>query len=95
MHIITRKRLLDFGKSYPKTKSALDKWYRIVKNTDFNSFSELRKVFPSADQVGRYTVFNIGGNKVRLIAAIHYNRKIIYIRNVLTHKEYDKNYWKE
>lgn len=95
MHIITRKRLLDFGKSYPKTKSALDRWYRIVKNSDFDSFAELRKVFTSANQVGRYTVFNIGGNKVRLIAAIHYNRKIIYIRNVLTHKEYDKKYWKE
>jgi mRNA interferase HigB len=38
---------------------------------------------------------NIGGNKVRIITAIHYNRKIIYIRHVLTHKEYDKEFWKE
>ena len=95
MHIITRKRLLDFGKLHPETESALDRWYRISKHTDFNSFIELRKVFPSADQVDKHTVFNIGGNKVRIITAIHYNRKIIYIRHVLSHKEYDKEFWKE
>jgi len=55
----------------------------------------LRKTFGSADQVGNLTVFNIGGNKVRLIAAIHYNRRIIYIRAVLTHREYDEGKWKE
>jgi mRNA interferase HigB len=52
-------------------------------------------MFPSADQVGKLTVFNIGGNKVRLMAAIHYNRKKIYIRAVLTHSEYDQGKWKE
>jgi mRNA interferase HigB len=52
-------------------------------------------MFSSADQVGKFTVFNIGGNKVRLIAAIHYNRKKVYIRAVLTHEEYDENKWKE
>ncbi len=62
---------------------------------EWREITDLRKVFPSADQVGKFTVFNIGGNKVRLITAIHYNRKLIFIRNVLTHKEYDKNYWKE
>jgi mRNA interferase HigB len=55
----------------------------------------LRETFPSADQVGKLTVFNIGGNKVRLIAAIHYNRKKIYVRAVLTHSEYDEQRWKE
>jgi mRNA interferase HigB len=56
---------------------------------------ELREIFPSADRVGKLTVFNIGGNKVRLIAAIHYNRQKIYIRAVLAHSEYDKGNWKE
>lgn len=50
--------------------------------------------FPHADKVGKFTVFNVGGNKVRLIAAIHYNRGKIYIRHVLTHREYDKGAWK-
>ena len=58
------------------------------------SFAALRTTFPSADQIDRFTVFNIGGNKFRLIAAIHYNRKKVYVRNVLTHAEYDRNSWR-
>ena len=95
MHIITRKRLNEFAEKHPDAKSALQHWYKQVKSKDFKSFVELRKTFPSADQVGKLTVFNLGGNKARLIVAIHYNRRIIYIRAVLTHKEYDEGTWKE
>jgi mRNA interferase HigB len=56
---------------------------------------ELRRIFPHADQVDRLTVFNIGGNKARLIAAVHYNRRKVYIRAVLAHAEYDAGKWKE
>ena len=85
MHVITRKRLNEFAKLYPDTRNALVQWYKLIKQTEFSSFVELRELFPSADQVGKLTVFNIGGNKIRLIAAIHYNRKKVYIRAVLTH----------
>lgn len=95
MHIITRKKILEFTQKYSECSSALDGWYRTVKSAEFRNFAELRNVFPSADQVGGLTVFNISGNKVRLIAAIHYNRQKLFIREVLTHKEYDKNKWKE
>ena len=95
MHVITRKRLNEFSERYPETKTALAKWYQLIKQNEFNSLAELRSVFPSADKVGKLTVFNLGGNKVRLIAAIHYNRKKVYIRAVLTHKEYDLGKWKE
>ncbi|MBW4629578.1 MAG: type II toxin-antitoxin system HigB family toxin [Brasilonema octagenarum HA4186-MV1] len=95
MHVITRKRLNEFAKLYPDTKNALAQWYQLVKQNQFASFVELREMFPSADQVGKLTVFNIGGNKVRLIAAIHYNRQKVYIRAVLTHSEYDEGKWKE
>ena len=95
MHIITRKRLNEFAEKHPDTKAALQRWYRLMKSGRFSSFAELRKTFPSADQVGKLTVFNIGGDKARLIAAIHYNRQKVYIRAVLTHDEYDKGKWKE
>ncbi|MGB5684914.1 MAG: type II toxin-antitoxin system HigB family toxin [Candidatus Electrothrix sp.] len=95
MRIITRKRLLDFAQKYPDCSSALDSWYRIINHSTIENFAELRAVFPSADKVEGLTVFNIGGNKVRLIAAIHYNTQRVYIRHVLTHSEYDKNKWKE
>ena len=94
MHIITRKRLLEFSDKHPNSLTPLDTWYRIVKNTDITNFSELREIFPSADKVDNLTVFNISGNKIRLIAAVHYNTQCLYIRHVLTHKEYDKEKWK-
>ena len=66
-----------------------------MKRRNFTSFADLRTIFPAADQVGKLTVFNIGGNKVRLIAALHYNRQRVYIRAVLTHQEYNEGKWKE
>ncbi len=95
MHIITRKRLLDFAGAHPDCSTALESWYRVVKCTDFDSFIGLRQVFPSADIVDNLTVFNIGGNKVRLIAAIHYKARRVYIRHVLTHREYDRGLWRK
>jgi len=95
MHIITRKRLNEFAEKHLETKSALAHWYQLMKQGSFNSLAELKTVFKSADQVGKLTVFNIGGHKVRLVAAIHYNRQKVYIRAVLTHSEYDENKWKE
>jgi mRNA interferase HigB len=94
MHVITRKRLSSFSEKHPDCASALDSWYRIIKHTRFTSFAELRRAFPHADQVGNLTVFNIGGHKVRLIAAVHYHAQRVYIRDVLTHKEYDRGKWK-
>ena len=95
VHVITRKRLNEFAEKHPDAKSALVRWYALMRTTRFSSFVHLRELFPQADQVGRFTVFNIGGNKVRLIAAVHYNRNKIYIRHVLTHQEYDTGKWKE
>lgn len=95
MHIITRKRLNEFAERHPEANAGLEHWYRLMKRHQFASFAELRAVFPAAGQVGKLTVFNIGGNKARLIAAIHYNRRRIYIRAILTHREYDEDKWKE
>lgn len=94
MHIITRRRLLEFGTNHPDAEEFLDRWYRIVKRTNLESFSDLRKTFPSADQVGKLTVFNIGGNKYRLIAFTVYEKKRIYIRKILPYKEYEQGKWK-
>ena len=95
MHIITRKRLNEFAEKHPTAASGLAHWYRVLKKNNPVNFAELRSVFPHADQVGGLTVFNIGGNKARLVAAIHYNRRKVYIRTVLTHTEYDTDKWKE
>jgi mRNA interferase HigB len=95
MHVITRKRLNEFASVHPDARTALGHWYGIMKTRNLTSLNDLKTVFPAADKIGKLTVFNIAGNKYRLVAAIHYNRKRIYIRAVLTHEEYDKASWKE
>jgi mRNA interferase HigB len=95
VHVISRKRLNEFAEKHTDAKASLAYWFGLMKRGTFSNFVELRDTFPSADQVGRLTVFNIGGNKVRLIAAIHYNRRKVYIRSVLTHAEYDEQSWRE
>ena len=95
MHIITRKRLNEFAEQHPMARAGLVHWYRALSRNNPASFAEMRRLLPQADQVGGLTVFNIGGNKARLIAAIHYNRRKVYVRAVLTHDEYDTGNWKE
>lgn len=95
MHVISRKALHLFWEQHADGKLALIRWFKIVQHTDFQDFSELRMAFPSADKVGKWIVFNIGGNKYRLITAIHFNRRKVYISRILTHTEYDKGGWKQ
>ncbi len=94
MHVISRKALVKFWEQYPDSKEPLLRWYKIMTHSEYDSFHSLRMTFPSADQVSDWVVFNIGGNKYRLIASIHFNRGKVYIRHVLTHREYDRGEWK-
>ena len=95
MHIISRKALREFWATHPNAAPSLTRWYKIVQESEFSNFVELRQTFPSADLVGNLVVFNISGNNYRLITSIHFNRKKVYIRHVLTHAEYDRGDWKE
>ncbi|MCL2297311.1 MAG: type II toxin-antitoxin system HigB family toxin [Proteobacteria bacterium] len=94
MHVIAKPVLVAFWAKHPDAEHPLAAWYRIMKTTAFVDFNSLRATFASADNVDGFTVFNIGGNKYRLIASIHYNQHKVYIRNVLTHDEYDRGEWK-
>ena len=94
MHVISRKALRMFWERHPDSEQPLRRWHTLVATTDFGSVAELRETFPAADIVDDLTVFNIGGNKYRLITSIHYNRRKVYIRHVLTHAEYDRGDWK-
>lgn len=94
MHVISQKALRLFWERYPDSQTALARWYKVMQTNEFSNFAELRRVFPSADKVGDLIVFNIGGNKYRLIASVHFNRGKIYVRHVLTHQEYDSGRWR-
>ena len=93
MHVISRKALRMFWTQHPDSKEPLSRWFKIMNQTQFHSFSALRHTFPSADKVGKFVVFNIAGNKYRLIVSIHFNRSKVYIRHVLTHQAYDRGGW--
>lgn len=95
MRVISDKRLREFWASHLDAEKPLRSWYQAVKRADWKNFADVRTIYPSADQVGKFTVFNIGGNKYRLITTIHYNTARVYIRNVLAHKEYDLGKWKD
>lgn len=94
MHVISRKALVEFWERHPDSREPLLRWYKILTSSEFENFEKLRTTFPSADIVKELIVFNIGGNKYRLIASIHFNRQKVYIRRVLTHQEYDRGDWK-
>jgi mRNA interferase HigB len=94
MHIISFSRLREFYESHPTAKPSLLGWNKIAKNADWQTFDQLRQTFASADQVGKFIVFNIGGNNFRLVVFIDFSKQKIFIRHVLTHAEYDKNKWK-
>jgi mRNA interferase HigB len=95
MHTLSKPKLVEFWSNYADAEIPLTTWWTIMQREDFCHFNDLRATFPSADYVDGLTVFNIGGNKYRLIASIHYNRKKVYIRAVLTHQEYDRGAWKQ
>jgi mRNA interferase HigB len=94
MHIIAKPALIEFWTEHPDAQSPLRAWHRTMESEVFADFNDLRATFASADYVEGLTVFNIGGNKYRLIASIHYNRSKVFIRAVLTHAEYDRGDWK-
>jgi len=94
MRVISRKILRQFAQRHPDSQTALDYWFHLLKTNRFENFNALRRIFPSADRVGDLIVYNIGGNKYRLIASIHFNRQKVFIRHVLTHEEYNRGKWK-
>ena len=94
MNTISLKRIREFVRLHPDSKSSLTAWYKMAKQARWKNLVEVRKAYPHADSVGNYTVFNIRGNHYRVIAEINYQYEQILIREILTHDEYDKNKWK-
>jgi mRNA interferase HigB len=95
MRVISERRLREFWQKYRDAESALRAWHKVASNTNWDTFADLRQSYPSADMVGRCVIFNICGNKYRLITTIRFDLGRVYIRGVLTHREYDLERWKE
>ncbi|MEL7037023.1 MAG: type II toxin-antitoxin system HigB family toxin [Cyanobacteria bacterium J06592_8] len=94
MRVISRKALRKFWEKHADAQSPLLLWYQRITASQFASLNELQQIFPSADIVENFTVFNIAGNRYRLITYIDYEYRMVFIRSVLTHAEYSKEKWK-
>ena len=89
MRLISNKALREFGLRHHAAAGPLQAWRKLIERNAFGGFAELKRVFNSVDKVGNYFVFDVAGNRYRLIAAIHFNTRTVYVRAVLTHAEYD------
>ena len=91
MVVISKTMIHDFIAVHPKAEGPLIRWYLMVKSADWSGFNALKKDFGSADAVGNdLYVFDVGGNKFRVIARIHFNVRTVYIRFIGTHAQYDR-----
>ena len=100
MRIIKRSTLTEFGERYADAVEPLARWHRIARRAHWMSLTDVRIDFSHADVVrvasGKpVTVFNVAGNKYRLVTAIHYNRQVIYTLRFMKHADYSKDRWKE
>lgn len=89
MHLISNKALRDFSARHPESHNPLQAWRRIIERSSPRSFADLKQLWNSTDKAGSFYVFNIGGNKYRVITAVHFDRQMLYVRHVFTHREYD------
>ncbi|OGB26213.1 MAG: hypothetical protein A3I66_00745 [Burkholderiales bacterium RIFCSPLOWO2_02_FULL_57_36] len=94
MKLISNKALREFAALHPDADTPLQDFRRLVESGTYASFAQLKATFASVDKVGDRYVFNIGGNKYRLIAAIAFQPGLVWVKAVLTHREYDKGDWK-
>ncbi|MGJ7514179.1 type II toxin-antitoxin system HigB family toxin [Pseudomonas baetica] len=95
MRVFSEKRIWDAKERWPQAAGALDQWYRTAKRVKPRDFAEMKSSFPATDKVYEFHVFDICGNKLRLIAYVRYPHQKIYIKHVLDHREYDRGKWKE
>lgn len=93
--MISNRALREFARIFPDAGPPLQAWRKIVEASRFSGFADLKAGFRSVDKVDDFYVFNIGGNKYRLVVAIHFDRQLVFVRAVMTHSKYDKGRWKE
>jgi mRNA interferase HigB len=93
MRIVSRKAIRDAAAKHSDWAASLNAWYKIVKHADWRNFADVRNSWKSSDAVGPYVIFDISHNRCRLIATIKYRWKMVYVRRILSHAEYDRKEW--
>lgn len=95
MEIFGKEILDEFAGLHKHADAPLKRWLSHTRQSQWNNFNELKETFGTADYYRGAVIFNIGGNKFRLIAIVIYDEKKVYIDQILTHRDYDENKWKK
>jgi mRNA interferase HigB len=94
VRLIAIKNLREAATIYPDVAMVIEDFYQILKAASWQNLEEVKQSFASAETVGNFTVFNIKGNRYRLILSINYQKQIAFFKYFLTHADYDKDKWK-
>ena len=89
MHIISLKMLRDFWKKHPEAEQPLRNWHTVAEHSRFTDLADLKRSFGTADYVPPYTVFDVAGNNFRVVVLVRYRDCKMFVRWVMTHREYD------
>ena len=100
MRVVALKRLRCFWEEFPDARNALLRWYGDVEAANWGHFQDVRRMYTTVDTCkvasgNTVTIFDVGGNKYRLIAAVHYNTGMVYVLRIMTHSDYDRGNWKK
>jgi mRNA interferase HigB len=95
VRIVSRRAIREATARHSEWGASLSAWYKIAKNADWKNLTEVRNSWKNSDAVGRFVVFDISHNKCRLIATVNYKWRMVYIRHILSHAEYDQEAWQE
>jgi mRNA interferase HigB len=95
VRILSRKAIREATVRHREWGASLNAWYKIAKNADWKNFAEVRSSWRNSDVVGPFVVFDISNNRCRLIATIKYRWRMVYIRRILSHAEYDQKEWQK
>ena len=98
MNVISKRGLMELAESKKvdsETRSELKAWFRAAHAAAWRSLVDVRQDFPAADQVGTALIFNVRHNRYRLIARVQFSKRLVFVKALLTHKEYDREEWKK
>ena len=91
MRIITEATLRDYWQKHADAELPMREWIKVVKKADWASFTDVRETFGSADYHNGFTIFDVGGNNLRIIVKIEYIKHLVFIKYTFSHAEYDNH----
>ena len=95
MNVISRRNLLEKAAKHPAATVAIQDWFGAASAAEWRNLQDIRQTYPATDMVGMLAIFNIRGNRYRLIVRMAFQYRRVYIKEFLTHAEYTKGAWKK